>query len=909
MLDALSRDAEVARSVLRPAGSRSGALALVRSILAVGASLFALPSEAATDDGGARDASTAEDRAEVRPAPDRAAAGESLVVAGVRASVTSAQELEQRAVEIIDCVVATDIHKLPDVSVSDALARVTGVQVTRDRGEGGAVSVRGLSQTVATLNGRELFTAGAGRTLDFADVPAELVSAIEVYKSSSAEQLEGGIGGLVNLRTLRPFDFTGRRIAGSARAIYGDLAGTVRPQATLLLADRWRFDGGVELGAVGSFALQERPFREDQKSAGAPKRDDSVLPGVTYSNGTSESASAGTRRRLGGSLIVESRLSDAARVYAEAGYAELRTRQDTYQMNVSAPGTFEADSPRLFAGTQDLRSITWTDAPISVLTFGRDTRDRTSQLAVGGSWHAGDLSLRADASRTDSSNRLDFSGLVLGANAPRFSQDLSGRFGATSVSGVNLLDPASFNAVSVAYRVLPYDGDLTAARADGELALGRLVDRVSAGVRVARRNAGNVDGLVYGDCAVSNTACVASVSGGVPATSVPQLVAADPYSPFMPGSTSVSGYLGGDPSVLRDQPRLRSALGITAPVPQKGGALAPWRVREDTFAWYLQAVAEVASVQAAMGVRAVATREALSGFQTVPGGAPGEVAPIEVRSSYVDWLPSLNVRWAATDAIVVRAGASRTMTRPDFSQLSPSLLLIANSIDPTRNQGSAGNPELRPFRSTNVDVAVEAYLARSTALNVTGFYKAVDGFLTSSSAPEVYDGATYQVTRPYNTNDATVRGVELGYHQFFDFLPGPLRGLGLLASYTYVESETLDPALRREVPLLNFSRNSYNLVGMYELHDITARVAYGYRDRYFSGSTSIVGVGPLPMYTRGYGWLDATVTYRFGEALSVSAEGVNLLRTVRDSRYGAATRRGSVWLNDRQLSLIIAGRA
>jgi TonB-dependent receptor len=266
------------------------------------------------------------------------------------------------------------------------------------------------------------------------------------------------------------------------------------------------------------------------------------------------------------------------------------------------------------------------------------------------------------------------------------------------------------------------------------------------------------------------------------------------------------------------------------------------------------------------------------------------------------------VRWTATDAIVVRAAASRTITRPDFSQLSPSLQLIENSIDATRNQGSAGSPRLHPFRSTNLDVAVEAYLARSTALNVTAFYKAVNGFLATSSAAEEYDGKTYQVTRPYNTNDATVRGFELGYHQFFDFLPGPLRGLGVLASYTHVDSETLDPVLRQDVTLPNFSRNSWNLVGMYELHDVTARVAYGFRDRYFSGSTSIVGVGTLPLYTRGYGWLDATVTYRFGEALSVSLEGVNLLRTVRDSRYGAESRRGSVWLNDRQLSLIIAGR-
>src|SRR5450830_1471133 len=111
-----------------------------------------------------------------------------VVVVGVRASLASAQDIKRDKLEIVDSIVADDITKLPDFSVTDALQRVTDLQIARDRGDGTGVTIRGLTQMEATLNGREMFTAGAGRNLDFADMASEMVSSIDVYKTSSAEQ-------------------------------------------------------------------------------------------------------------------------------------------------------------------------------------------------------------------------------------------------------------------------------------------------------------------------------------------------------------------------------------------------------------------------------------------------------------------------------------------------------------------------------------------------------------------------------------------------------------------------------------------------------------------------------------------------------------------------------------------------
>jgi iron complex outermembrane receptor protein len=106
-------------------------------------------------------------------------------------------------------------------------------------------------------------------------------------------------------------------------------------------------------------------------------------------------------------------------------------------------------------------------------------------------------------------------------------------------------------------------------------------------------------------------------------------------------------------------------------------------------------------------------------------------------------------------------------------------------------------------------------------------------------------------------------------------------------------------------PLPNLSLHSANLVGMYERGPVSARIAYNWRDKFLSGFTNVVGVGSLPIYTRGYGWLDASFSYRLDDRATLSVEGTNLLRTVRSAYYGVATRPQSAWINDRQISLVL----
>ncbi|HSI55987.1 MAG TPA: TonB-dependent receptor [Ideonella sp.] len=835
--------------------------------------------------------------------PDRAEAAEdteipSVVIIGKRASLASAQEIKRSEIGIVDAVVAEDIQKLPDLSVSEALQRVTGVQIARDRGDGGAVAIRGLSQTETTLNGREVFTAGSGRTLDFADIPAEMIASIRVHKTSTAQLIEGGVGGLIDLRTRRPFDFQTSQFVASGRWIHGDLVDRAKPQVSTLASRRWTLDGGGEFGALLSLSHQARAWREDQKSDGNPILRTDLIPGttVTAPNGTTETTSVGERSRSAGTLVLQWRLSERLELYAEGSAARFKTRQDSHQINVQASPTFVPGSPTLFAGTTDLKSITWTDAPVSVLSFARDTVDKTQQAALGGSWRDGALTLKADLSRTRSANTLFFSGPFMASTAASFSQDLSHTVPSTSVAGTDLLDPANLRYTGVAYRSRRFEGGLKAARLDGEYRpTAGFIDKISAGWRFADRDADNAAGTVFGDAAVT----------GLTAADRPQSVMPNPYTSFLPGTgaRSIGRYLVGDLGMARDAQALRDAFGIVAPMPTTANPLSLWRIAERSHAAYLMASFHAlgGALDGNAGLRLLRTRRSVAGWQSEP--ATGAVLPIALDNSDHDLLPSLNLRHALSEKLYLRASASKTLTHPNFDQLSPSLTLLRNSINPTLNQGSAGNPALRPLRATNLDLALEAYLDPASSLYLTGFVKRVDGFLTTLSAPEVHDGVTYQVSRPQNSDKARIQGLEFGYQQFFTGLPGWLGGVGLQGNYTYVDSETPSRALGRDIPLQNLSRHSANLIALYERGPISARVAYNWRSSFLSSVASFVGVGALPVYTRGYGWLDASASLRIGERLVLSVEGSNLLRTLRRSYYGVGTRPESHWLNDRQISV------
>ncbi len=178
---------------------------------------------------------------------------EEVTVTGIRASLKSAQSLKQNSDVVQDSISAEDIGALPDRSVTETLQRIPGVSINYFAGsndpdhfsaEGSGIVIRGLNDIQSEFNGRDSFSANNGRALSFADVPAELLGGVDVFKSSSADMIEGGISGTVNLRTRLPFDQDGQLIGLSIDGSWGDKAKKASGSGSALYSNNWDTPAG-----------------------------------------------------------------------------------------------------------------------------------------------------------------------------------------------------------------------------------------------------------------------------------------------------------------------------------------------------------------------------------------------------------------------------------------------------------------------------------------------------------------------------------------------------------------------------------------------------------------------------------------------------------------------------------------
>lgn len=197
---------------------------------------------------------------------------EEVIVTGMRGSLLSSQNIKRTSDVIVDAVTAEDIGALPDRSVAEVLQRIPGVAISRFEGasdpdhfsvEGSGAVVRGLNFVRSELNGRDIFTADSGQGLGFNSVSPELMGSVQVFKNQSADLVEGGIGGTVNLITRKPFDSDGQVFAYSLEANYGDLREEWSPGVSALYSNVFDLASGGQFGFLISAAYNELKTRSD----------------------------------------------------------------------------------------------------------------------------------------------------------------------------------------------------------------------------------------------------------------------------------------------------------------------------------------------------------------------------------------------------------------------------------------------------------------------------------------------------------------------------------------------------------------------------------------------------------------------------------------------------------------------
>ena len=899
-------------------------LALIASSGAAAQTTPGLPEEAATRPGQGQDLpkpATASDLSAsptsppdlVQESPEEETGD--IVVTGLRRSLESAQAIKRTSDGIVDAIVAEDIGKLPDTFASSALARVSGVNVTRGGGEAAGVTVRGLPDLSTTYNGREIFTA-EGRFVQIQDFPAGTVAALEVYKSGTANLIEGGIGGQVNVRGRRPFDFNGFEVSGSANGVAWEQSGKTTWNGNLLVSGRW--DTGIgEMGLLVNGSYVGLNFldstREQSLVIGTTAAAQGVQAGVRYPDAQALFYGGGDRYRPSVNAAFQWRPTPELEFYLDGLYQGFRSKDSNRFMFVPIFGEIQLSNLATRPGASDqAQSFTVANA-VRPDGFWGSFNGKTDTFQGGGglSWKRDKLQFSADVAYTNSKFTLNGINIDYAfASSPTRNVNFdAGDDGGPSFDfgNFNVGDPANFISRGFFQELLVVSGKDIQTRADLAYDIDAgFLKRIQFGVRYNDRDATRDRGAPY----------IPNVDARIPIANLPVGLAPTnagfDYNNDFPVRTFASIPSN---SIRANLPELRAFYGAPAGLP----AFNPtenFNANEKAYAAYGQIkygfdLGDIV-VDGLVGLRAIKTKTRISGFlRVLEPGAPEAFVPTTQRNSYTDYLPNVSARIGFTDEIQLRLAYTQTRTRPNFLDLNPTLTInpLRTDNEPVVNNNgtvttvfrtaSGGNPDLTPLTSNNYDASLEWYFSRSGSLTGAIFRRDAKGFVFRNLT--FTDDPVYGLLRsdiPVNSGDTRFQGAEVAFTSFLDVegLPDWAKGFGVQANGTYVDSKgDLSPNFNalldnRRVPFNGVSKYSFNLIGLYERPFFSARLAYNYRSKFVNFySTEPLDDGPsltTPGRTeprvrglteRARGQLDFSTTVTPVSNITVAFDIVNLL--------------------------------
>ncbi|MBD8679735.1 TonB-dependent receptor [Sphingomonas sp. CFBP 13720] len=936
-------------------------MASSRGTVRIGASLLAIGMAGLAQMAAAQDAPTGGSQNADQVATQGTDTDE-IVVTGVRESIRSAQAIKRNSDQIVDSVNAQDIGKLPDANTVEALQRITGVQIQRRYGEGAtdfdhrtqpAITVRGLTQVQNFLDGRAVYSASGGRAFDLEGIPPELLAGIDVFKNAPANVIEGGVGGAINLRTRKPFDSAKEVISVTAKGNYYDRVDKFGGSVSGLYSNR--YDTGIgEIGLLLNAVYSKSAYRQDGLLVGAQ---DTIPPGSVPGAPANAKApfgfqvydDTGDRKRLGVAAALQWQASDSLLLTAQyqgTKYWFDRTGAYYYQFNNLSqqrdatgtvttyaidpqPGADFTFNDEGFATSGALRRQTFETG-----RFDQELWSGSQNYTLNAEWQATERAKATfDVQYLKSYYNADRNGHVLSLynrtgqnalNAPHPSIvdfDLRGKYPRWDIRDSSVFtNPANYSLPFIADALQRNDADTLALAYDLEYDVeGGLIQKLRGGARFAENNIdlrGTWNGLSLYDGLPANAANVPAGTPLIPLSRFPQLAMKGPSKNWFDGNSVTGGLLypalpGGD-GVWEQTKALYQLFGQQTKDAFTPGDLNNQTEKTYTFWGLVDYKRDLGGVivDGNIGGRLVKTSTTSRGTQFE---ANGTATPIALDKDYTRFLPSFNLRVQFTDTFQTRFAYSKGLARPNFDQLSTNLTLNnPNQVSAItgRPSASSGNPRLNPIESDNFDLTAEWYFAPAGSLTGGVFYKKVDGFLAGGTVVQSFNGVAYDVGTQLNSGSGTVKGAEVGYQQFFDFLPGVFSGLGLQANYTFVDSNVSNPFatagsnIPTQVPLEKLSKHSYNLVGLYEKGPLTARLAWSWRSSYLD-TTFGSGANGIPQYAQPYASLDASVSVNVTSKIAVSADVVNINNRMNVTYIGTPGQPLQYQLNDRRFGLSV----
>lgn len=888
---------------------------------------------------GSAHAQTAVD-AESRGAQDvkdsvPAATGDDIIVNGIRASLAKAIDKKKNAKQIVDSVVSEDIGKLPDNNVPEALARISGVQIDRAHGEGQSVTIRGLSDVQTTVNGNETGTAGS-RSLNLADIPAELLKSVEVYKTRSADQVEGGIAGTVNVELRRPLDLKkGFTIAGSFRETFSSLGDRKSPYASLLIAQRFNTPIG-EMGILLNGSYTKNNYFENFIVSESPQQigfyptapsvlalpeglRDTIIPyAVNYG------VEQGSVRRPSLNAAFQWRANDRLDFVLEGTYFGVRSIDDRNYLRAQTNNDQGTFTNLVRNPDRTIQSVTLNGTgrsgvaagPLSIYaksdsdTYNTnfETHWRTDKVQINFStqynWsNRYEYYVQSQSRLTGGSVvNVDFNSPNVPGGGPFVTFPNSDLGVLSNHKLYNLHDQRGENKDTFFGSQLDFS---VQASDTGLLRSAQFGTRFTK--RTAYRDYGYRDAFFFNVATAPTLSAVSTATGIATSTTTPEIANAPTW--YHLDGASLYDNFGAARKYLIDNGADLTGRNWALPTPATTDPGESFRDEERTFAAYAQVNYGFDAsfpVDGAIGLRYVNTwGTSVSARYTWPLLPNGQIdtsrviyTPVNANGNYVDLLPSATAILHFTPKLQLRLSYTHNVSRPGFYEMRSALNLLDAS---TQGRVYGGNPDLNPVQENNYDASLEYFWGRSGLISLGGFLKNQTGFIYYVEQREGVPGlppfagsadGLYIVGKPRNAGPGKIAGIEAQFNTFFDFLPGFAKKFGFNGNFTFIPKSSLqlqysaavqDTRGLYDAPYT--SKYSGNAVLFYDTPTFSARLAYNYRSLY---KTGIDYNNPgYSVYNKPTSRLDAAVNFTPVKFLTLSVEGTNLLKNNIQSYFGA----------------------
>lgn len=828
---------------------------------------------------------------------------EEVIVTGIRGSLEKSLDVKREAEARVEVITAEDVGKLPAHNVADALRSLPGVNISSSSADEGGfdesdrVSLRGTSPslTQTLINGHSVGSAdwfvlsqgnNVGRSVSYTLLPSELVSSVQVNKSSQAKLQEGGTTGTVDIITRKPLQFSKPlTIEASFGGVRSDQAQANDPQLSGLF--NYKNDDGT-FGVLLQVFKQERSLRrEAQEVPGGfftiTGRDgDGNLNQVGINNpdlvGVRAPGLIGStlfeqvRDRKGGLLELQLRPSDNLILGLSGFLSDMEA--NNYNRNFMLWGSNFANTQSPLPGytveNGVLTNATYAGVPGTNYAvydmIYREATAKSNYVAFDADWQISDtLSSKFQVGTTEGE----------GSTARQFIAEVSlasgGGAGWTSHGNSSPLDwNVGGNNTPAGVTGFGTWGNQQVTAKDQE-------DWINVDF-TQDLGIGALTSLDFGARYADHEREALSPEGASPGAIWPALQ--NGATSFYP--SGFASNIGGNfprnlwyftPDALKDAILANSTWLSNDDGPtgrhNYGGE---WSVAEKSFAAYVQGNFAGSEWSGNIGLRYVNVDQDIDSYQAVASAANADVSSLfgnwiyqNTGNKHSRVLPSANLKFNMANDVVFRFAASQTQTLPDYSALGAS----SWGSDLTR-VGGGGNPNLKPVLSANFDGNIEWYFMPRGLLSVGAFAMDLKDYIAFGTETRMLFSEltnrleAYTVSVPVNSN-GQVTGMELTYEQ-------PIGDwFGFNANYTYADGKTAHTWADGSNNLVGNSKDTYNVGAYFENDTFGARASYTYRSSFLIGLS-----GTNPYYQDDFGTVSVALTYKPTQWLSVSLDALNL---------------------------------